>query len=89
MSTQYADGVLGPLVIHAPEEAETRKLYDRDQVVLIQDWYHDFSTVNLQKYLAPDNENTEPIPDNGLINGVAWLVLLWHGELSCDKGQNC
>lgn len=75
MSSQYADGVLGPLIIHAPEEAEARKLYDKDQIVLIQDWYHDLSTVNLQTYLASDNENTEPIPDNGLINGVAWYVI--------------
>jgi len=77
MSSQYADGVLGPIIIHAPEEAEARKLYDEDQVVLIQDWYHDLSSVNLETYLASDNENTEPIPDNGLINGMAWYVLLW------------
>ena len=69
--TQYLDGIFGPLVIHAPEEAETRKLYDREQVLLVQDWYHDFSTINLATYLASDNENTEPIPDNGLFNGRA------------------
>ncbi len=69
VATQYLDGIIGPLVVHAPEEAEARKLYDRDQVVLLQDWYHDFSTVNLGNYLVPNNENSEPIPDNGLING--------------------
>ncbi|KAB5523108.1 multicopper like protein [Coniochaeta sp. 2T2.1] len=67
--TQYLDGILGPLIVHAPEEADARKLYDQDRVVLVQDWYHDFSTVNLGNYLVPDNENSEPIPDNGLING--------------------
>jgi FtsP/CotA-like multicopper oxidase with cupredoxin domain len=69
--TQYLDGILGPLIIHSPDEADVRQLYDQDRVVLIQDWYHDFSTVNLKTYLAPDNENTEPIPDNGLVNGIA------------------
>lgn len=70
-STQYLDGIIGPLIIHAPEEAETRNLYDQDQIVMVQDWYHDFSTVNLANYLVPDNENSEPLPDNGLINGRA------------------
>jgi FtsP/CotA-like multicopper oxidase with cupredoxin domain len=67
--TQYLDGILGPLVVHAPEEMGARWLYDQERVVLVQDWYHDFSTVNLGNYLVPDNENSEPLPDNGLING--------------------
>jgi FtsP/CotA-like multicopper oxidase with cupredoxin domain len=71
--TQYLDGIIGPIVIHGPEEAEMRKLYDGERVVLLQDWYHDFSTVNLAKYLAPNNENTEPIPDNGLFNGMGYF----------------
>ncbi len=70
-STQYTDGTLGPLVIHAPDEAKVRPLYDNEQVLLIQDWYHDPSPISLEAYLAPDNENTEPIPDNGLVNGRA------------------
>ena len=74
-ATQYMDGIFGPLVVHAPEEANARHLYDRDQVVLIQDWYHDVSTANLAKYLVPDNENSEPIPDNGLINGRNLYVI--------------
>jgi FtsP/CotA-like multicopper oxidase with cupredoxin domain len=69
--TQYMDGILGPLIIHSPAEADVRKLYDHDRVVLIQDWYHDFSWVNLEDYLGPENENTEPVPDNGLVNGAA------------------
>jgi len=70
---QYTDGVLGPLIIHAPEEADVRKLYDHDQIMLIQDWYHDLSTVNLGKYLIPNNENSEPVPDNGLVNGFHYF----------------
>lgn len=68
--TQYLDGILGPLIIHSPAEQEVRRLYDHERVVLIQDWYHDFSSVNLKKYLAPNNENTEPAPENGLVNGM-------------------
>lgn len=70
-STQYLDGILGPLVVHDPAEAQMRGvMYDEDRVVLMQDWYHDFSTASLANYLVPDNENVEPVPDNGLINGM-------------------
>ncbi|KAK0717263.1 multicopper like protein [Lasiosphaeria miniovina] len=84
--TQYLDGILGPLIIHAPEEAEVRKLYDTDRVVLVQDWYHDFSTVNLATYLEPENENTEPVPDNGLINGKNYFNCSSYGN---DSGHTC
>lgn len=69
-STQYIDGMIGPLVIHAPQEAEARKGYDFDQVMLLQDWYHDLSTDLLPGYLASGNENIEPTPDNALIQGT-------------------
>ncbi|KAJ9161588.1 Multicopper like protein [Coniochaeta hoffmannii] len=84
--TQYLDGVLGPLVVHAPEEADARKLYDQERVALIQDWYHDFSTVNLGNYLVPDNENSEPLPDNGLINGFNYFNCSLY---SSDSGRTC
>ena len=69
-STQYMDGIVGPLIIHAPEERVAQRDYDFDQVILISDWYHTFSQVLLPEYLAPDNENNEPVPDNGLIQGT-------------------
>lgn len=68
-SAQAIGGVLGPLVIHAPEEAALRETYQQDRVLLLQDWYHDTSKVDLAKYLAPNVENNEPIPSSGLING--------------------
>jgi FtsP/CotA-like multicopper oxidase with cupredoxin domain len=68
-STQYMDGIIGPLIIHSPDEEKVRDLYDREQVMLVQDWYHDLSGVNLAEYLSPGVENAEPVPDNGLING--------------------
>jgi FtsP/CotA-like multicopper oxidase with cupredoxin domain len=69
-STQYTDGLVGPLIIHAPEEASVRQAYDFDQVVLLSDWYHDLSAALLPGYLASGNENLEPVPDNGLIQGT-------------------
>ena len=69
-STQYTDGLVGPLIIHAPEEASVREGYDFDQVVLLSDWYHDLSASLLPGYLASGNENLEPVPDNGLIQGT-------------------
>lgn len=70
VSTQYTDGLVGPFIVHSPSEANVRSTYDYDQVVLIQDWYHDLSTDLLPAYLASGNENAEPIPDNGLIQGT-------------------
>ncbi|KAH8902464.1 multicopper like protein [Coniochaeta sp. PMI_546] len=84
--TQYLDGILGPLIVHAPEETDARKLYDQERVILIQDWYHDFSAVNLGKYLVPDNENSEPVPDNGLINGFNYFNC---SSYSSDSGYTC
>jgi FtsP/CotA-like multicopper oxidase with cupredoxin domain len=71
-STQRMDGLFGPFIIHAPEEAEyqTRYGYTQDQVMVLQDYYHDLSAAYLPEYLAPGNENTEPVPDNGLIQGT-------------------
>jgi FtsP/CotA-like multicopper oxidase with cupredoxin domain len=60
-STQYTDGLVGPFIIHAPEEAAVRQDYDFDQVVLLQDWYHDLSAALLPAYLDSGNENLEPV----------------------------
>lgn len=68
--TQYADGLFGPLVIHSPQEYEAlNSTYDKDIVVLVNDYYHDTASNYLPSYMGPDNENTEPDPDNGLIQG--------------------
>ncbi|CCH41015.1 Laccase-4 [Wickerhamomyces ciferrii] len=68
--TQYADGVLGPLVIHSKEDDKnTRELYDEEYVIIMGDYYHDVASNYLDDYLASNNENDEPTPDNGLIQG--------------------
>ncbi|SCU78631.1 LAFA_0A07624g1_1 [Lachancea sp. 'fantastica'] len=69
--TQQADGVFGPLVVHSALE---RQLigddYDAEVVVMVNDYYHDTANAYLAEYLGPDNENTEPTPDGGLIQGT-------------------
>lgn len=85
--TQYMDGIVGPLVVHAPEEVQMqRELYDFDQVVLISDWYHDLTSGLLVGYLASGTENVEPVPDNGLIQGENYFNCSSYGD---DSGYNC
>ncbi|KAL1963717.1 hypothetical protein VTN77DRAFT_7921 [Rasamsonia byssochlamydoides] len=85
-STQYMDGLLGPFIVHAPEEAQFRQSYDYDQVVLLQDYYHNLSASYLPAYLAPGNENTEPVPDNGLVQGTNFFNC---SSLDSDSGYTC
>ncbi|TKX18400.1 multicopper oxidase-like protein 5 [Elsinoe australis] len=67
---QASDGLFGPLIIHAKKEKEPHKLkYETDRIVMLSDHYHDLSGALAQTYLAPDRENTEPVPDGALING--------------------
>ncbi|KAH3678449.1 hypothetical protein WICMUC_001466 [Wickerhamomyces mucosus] len=73
-STQAADGIVGPVVLHSIDEDEHLKdQYDQDLVVLISDHYHDKAENYLEDYLAPNNENDEPTPDNGLIQGANYF----------------
>lgn len=77
-STTNGDGPVGPLIIHSPDEVRMQKYYDFDQVVLMQDWYHDYSQALLPAYLASGSENGEPVPDNGLIQvsreNIPWTI---------------
>lgn len=70
---QYADGVFGPLVIHSEEEDQllgSESKYDAEMVIMANDYYHDIANNYLADYLAPNNENNEPSPDDGLIQGA-------------------
>ncbi|KAH3986661.1 hypothetical protein HBH70_009510 [Parastagonospora nodorum] len=72
MSMQASDGLVGPLVIHARdgEEKTLQKVpYEQDRVVMLSDYYYDLSSELLVQYLAPGNENDEPVPPSALING--------------------
>ncbi|CEI39947.1 hypothetical protein FVEN_g2212 [Fusarium venenatum] len=69
-SAQASDGLLGPMVVHSKNEHELQIMdYATDRVVMVQDHYHNLTSELLMEYLAPDQENNEPVPDNGLING--------------------
>ena len=68
--TQYADGVYGPLIIHSPIEDSNLTNYDADRVYVANDYYYQDADQLLSTYLIPDNENSEPTPDAGLISGT-------------------
>jgi FtsP/CotA-like multicopper oxidase with cupredoxin domain len=87
VSAQYIDGIVGPLVVHAPEERQLQQqMYDFDQVILIQDWYHDLSSSLLDQYLSSGNENSEPVPDNGLVQGTNYFNC---SSYDADAGYVC
>lgn len=68
---QASDGLLGPLIVHSRNERGRQRIhYASDRIVMIQDHYHDLSGALLMKYLEPDRENAEPVPDGALINGI-------------------
>lgn len=67
-TTQRVDGLFGPLVVHSPKE-KIGVEYASDRVVMVQDYYHDLSAALLPQYLAPNNENAEPVPNGALVNG--------------------
>lgn len=84
MAMQGSDGLFGPLVIHSKDEQQLQQLeYASDQVVMVQDYYHDLTSALMPHYLAPDNENAEPVPDGGLINGM--------NKRNCEllRGRDC
>ncbi|KAH7079016.1 multicopper oxidase-domain-containing protein [Paraphoma chrysanthemicola] len=72
VSMQASDGLVGPLIIHprGNKAKELQKMaYQQDRVVMLSDHYYDLSSELLWKYLAPGNENDEPVPPSALING--------------------
>jgi FtsP/CotA-like multicopper oxidase with cupredoxin domain len=70
-SAQASDGLLGPMVVHSMEERRQAASLNTatDRVIMVQDHYHNTTSELLMEYLQPDMENSEPVPDNALING--------------------
>ncbi|GJJ10707.1 hypothetical protein Clacol_004934 [Clathrus columnatus] len=69
LSTQYVDGIRGPIVIYDPNDPN-KNLYDVDDattVITLTDWYHD-TAFNLEN--AWFAGGPEPVPDSGLINSA-------------------
>ena len=53
---------------------------------MLQDYYHDLSAALLPGYFASGNENSEPPPDNGLIQGTNYFNC---STLDPSSGYNC
>ncbi|KAI4717717.1 putative multicopper oxidase, type 1 [Aureobasidium sp. EXF-10727] len=69
---QASDGLMGPLIIHSRDERQLQQIqYASDRIIMLSDHYHDLTGVLARRYLAPDMENAEPVPDGALINGRA------------------
>jgi FtsP/CotA-like multicopper oxidase with cupredoxin domain len=81
-STTYQDGLFGPLIIHGRDEPDYN--VNGDIVLMVDDWYHNFSMDLLPAFFAPGNEGVEPVPDNGLINGYIPLRL-WLIQSKCFR----
>ncbi|GLB41486.1 putative multicopper oxidase family protein [Lyophyllum shimeji] len=72
LSSQYVDGLRGPLVVYDPQDPHLA-LYDIDDantVITLADWYHTAAPALQEVYINGDGGgNHEPVPDTGLING--------------------
>lgn len=51
LSTQYTDGLFGPIVIHSPSELVPQ--VDGEKIVFVGDWYHTYSSLLVSSYLNP------------------------------------
>ncbi|CAG8617652.1 6141_t:CDS:2, partial [Scutellospora calospora] len=60
---QYVNGVLGFLIIHDPKDLYIKD-YDEEIIVILQNFYHTDSKILLAKFLTPESQGNEPIPDN-------------------------
>nr|DAA04521.1 TPA_exp: laccase 16 [Coprinopsis cinerea okayama7\ len=70
LSSQYVDGLRGPIVIYDPTDPHL-SLYDEDDentIIQLGDWYHNPAPAIQEDYL--NDITDEPVPDSGTINGV-------------------
>ncbi|KAF9516441.1 multicopper oxidase [Hydnum rufescens UP504] len=74
MGNTMADGLLGPLIIHSPNDPNVRgRDYESERIIILGDWMHDMSDVIIADLLTVDgyrNSTGAPVPDALLINGV-------------------
>ncbi|KAF9037405.1 laccase [Hymenopellis radicata] len=73
LSTQYSDGLRGPLIIYDPEDPHL-DLYDVDDestIIQLGEWYHGPSPPDMQSFRETGHII---IYDSGLINGVGRFV---------------
>ncbi|MBW0501278.1 hypothetical protein O181_040993 [Austropuccinia psidii MF-1] len=76
-SNMVADGLAGPLIVHSPRDPLKRGIhYDHDIIFLINDWYHDLSTVIANALLSDTGYHGSPAapsPSSALINGIGFF----------------
>ncbi|KAF8752351.1 Ferroxidase laccase [Rhizoctonia solani] len=86
-STQLADGIHGPLIIHSPDDPLKRGVdYDEDQIVVVADWYHDTSAVITSALLSSSGYQgiAAPSPNSALINGNGiWDCATYGNSSTC------
>jgi FtsP/CotA-like multicopper oxidase with cupredoxin domain len=72
-AAQYTDGLFGPLIIHSVNDPLVRGTdFDYEQVLLLNDWYHDPASTIVEGLLSADGykgTTVAPSPQSGLING--------------------
>ncbi|KAI7941906.1 hypothetical protein MJO28_011933 [Puccinia striiformis f. sp. tritici] len=83
-----ADGISGPLIVHSKRDPLVRgRDFDNDQIIFMNDWYHDPSTTVTRQLLSNKGYNgslAAPSPNTALLNGV--------GFFNCEKyadGKPC
>lgn len=55
----YIDGISGPVIVHSPYDPLRRgRDFDLEQIVFLQDWYHDPSDVIVDALLSPSGYNS-------------------------------
>ncbi|CAE6424865.1 unnamed protein product [Rhizoctonia solani] len=77
LSSQYVDGLRGPLVIYDPDDPH-KNLYDVDDettVITLDDWYHTPAPTLQEQFFSTTNTALNaPVPDSALINGKGRYV---------------
>jgi FtsP/CotA-like multicopper oxidase with cupredoxin domain len=72
-STQYTDGLFGPLIIHSVNDPLVRGTdFDYEQVIILNDWYHNQASTIVEELLSANGymgSAVAPSPQSSLING--------------------
>lgn len=79
---QRGDGLYGGLVVHKPAidatSESTKYEYEREELLMIGDWYHRQAEDVMAWYQTVDSFGNEPVPDSLLLNGK--------GAYNCSLG---
>ncbi|KAJ3378541.1 hypothetical protein HDU84_007493, partial [Entophlyctis sp. JEL0112] len=91
IGSQYMDGLRGPMIISNPANP-LEATYTDDMTVMVEDWYHQQSTVMAPQYMniAKNPSGIEPVFDSGLVNGNGQYncSIPIPGNLLCSQNPN-